>query len=154
MVWTGSNWLRIGTSGGLLWTRWWIFGFLKMSGNLLSGCTISSFSGRAKLRKQVSKFSLLPLFPYYLYLFIFILPFLDRFVLFFLSSISVFKYLLENIKGAHETGFSMETLDCRTDNSWVDFHDLGRFISTVRNQKETKTNKFQNISKVILIINT
>jgi hypothetical protein len=29
-VWTGCIWLRIGTSGGLLWTRWWAFGFHKM----------------------------------------------------------------------------------------------------------------------------
>jgi hypothetical protein len=27
-IWTGSNWLRIGTSGGLLWTQWWTFGFV------------------------------------------------------------------------------------------------------------------------------
>jgi hypothetical protein len=33
MVWTGSIWLRIGTSGGLLWTRWWTFGFHKMVGS-------------------------------------------------------------------------------------------------------------------------
>jgi hypothetical protein len=26
-VWIGSNWLRIGTGGGLLWIRWWTFGF-------------------------------------------------------------------------------------------------------------------------------
>jgi hypothetical protein len=51
MVWTGSNWLRIGTSGGLLWTRWWNFGFLKITGNFLNRCTIGSFSGRAHLRK-------------------------------------------------------------------------------------------------------
>jgi hypothetical protein len=31
--WTASIWLRIGTSGGLLWTRWWTFGFHKMLGN-------------------------------------------------------------------------------------------------------------------------
>jgi hypothetical protein len=30
MVWTGSIWLRIGISGGLLWTQWWIFGFNKI----------------------------------------------------------------------------------------------------------------------------
>jgi hypothetical protein len=51
MVWTGSNWLRIRTSGGLLWTRRWTFGFLKIAGNFLNGCTIGSFSGRAQLRK-------------------------------------------------------------------------------------------------------
>jgi hypothetical protein len=29
-AWTGSFWLRIGTGGGLLWIRWWTFGFHKM----------------------------------------------------------------------------------------------------------------------------
>jgi hypothetical protein len=33
-VYTGFIWLRIGTSGGLLWTRWWIFVFHKMMGSL------------------------------------------------------------------------------------------------------------------------
>jgi hypothetical protein len=33
MVWTGFIWLRIGTIGGLLWTRWWTFGFHKMLGS-------------------------------------------------------------------------------------------------------------------------
>ena len=32
MVWTGSSWLRIGTSGGHLWMRWWTFGFYEMRG--------------------------------------------------------------------------------------------------------------------------
>jgi hypothetical protein len=59
MVWTGLNWLRIGTSGGLLWTRWWIFGFLKIARNFLNGCTIGSFSGRAQLGKYVSMLDLL-----------------------------------------------------------------------------------------------
>jgi hypothetical protein len=54
MVWTGSNWLRIGTSGGLLRTRWWTFGFLKISRYFLNGCTIGSFSGRTQLRKYTS----------------------------------------------------------------------------------------------------
>jgi hypothetical protein len=27
-VWIGFDWLRIGTGGGLLWVRWWTFGFL------------------------------------------------------------------------------------------------------------------------------
>jgi hypothetical protein len=26
-VYSGSSWLRIGTSGGLLWIQWWTFGF-------------------------------------------------------------------------------------------------------------------------------
>jgi hypothetical protein len=30
MVWTGLIWLTVGTSGGLLWTRWWTFGFHKI----------------------------------------------------------------------------------------------------------------------------
>jgi hypothetical protein len=29
-MWIGLIWLRIGTSGGLLWTRWWTFEFHKM----------------------------------------------------------------------------------------------------------------------------
>jgi hypothetical protein len=28
---TGFGWLRIGSSGGFLWTRWWILGFHKES---------------------------------------------------------------------------------------------------------------------------
>jgi hypothetical protein len=33
--WSGVDWiwLRIGTSGGLLWTRYWAFGFHKMLGS-------------------------------------------------------------------------------------------------------------------------
>jgi hypothetical protein len=26
-VWSEFTWLRIGTVGGLLWMRWWTFGF-------------------------------------------------------------------------------------------------------------------------------
>jgi hypothetical protein len=26
-VWSVFSWLRIGTVGGLLWMRWWTFGF-------------------------------------------------------------------------------------------------------------------------------
>jgi hypothetical protein len=29
----GSMWLRIGTGGGLMWTRWWTSGFHKMLGS-------------------------------------------------------------------------------------------------------------------------
>jgi hypothetical protein len=28
--WTELTWLRTGTGGGLLWMRWWTFGFHKM----------------------------------------------------------------------------------------------------------------------------
>jgi hypothetical protein len=31
-VWTGSSWIRIGTSGGHLWLRKWTFGFHKTGG--------------------------------------------------------------------------------------------------------------------------
>ena len=31
-VWTGSNWLRIGTGGENLWMRYWTYGFHKMRG--------------------------------------------------------------------------------------------------------------------------
>jgi hypothetical protein len=30
--WTGFGWLRIGTSGGLLWTQYWTFGSQKRQG--------------------------------------------------------------------------------------------------------------------------
>jgi hypothetical protein len=33
MGWYGLMWLRIGTSGGILWTRYWTFGFHKMLGS-------------------------------------------------------------------------------------------------------------------------
>jgi hypothetical protein len=29
---TGFSWLRIGSSGGLLWTQWWTFRFNKKAG--------------------------------------------------------------------------------------------------------------------------
>jgi hypothetical protein len=29
VVWIGFDWLRTGTGGGLLWVRWWSFGFLR-----------------------------------------------------------------------------------------------------------------------------
>jgi hypothetical protein len=32
-MWTGLVWLRIGTGGELLWTRYWTFGFHEMLGN-------------------------------------------------------------------------------------------------------------------------
>jgi hypothetical protein len=44
----GLRWLRIGTSGGLLWTRYWTFGFHKMlgGGGVFSGCTNDSKKSR------------------------------------------------------------------------------------------------------------
>jgi hypothetical protein len=31
-AWTGLIWLDIGKGGGLLWMRWWTFGFHKIRG--------------------------------------------------------------------------------------------------------------------------
>jgi hypothetical protein len=28
-AWIGFGWLMTGTGGGLLWVRWWTFGFLR-----------------------------------------------------------------------------------------------------------------------------
>jgi hypothetical protein len=46
---TGLIWLRIGTGGGLLWIRWWTFGFHKMRGISWVAYDITSFSGRTLL---------------------------------------------------------------------------------------------------------
>jgi hypothetical protein len=57
MVWTGSIWLRTGTSGGLLWTRWWTFGFLEIAGNFLNGWTIAAYQeGLSSVSKEVKLF--------------------------------------------------------------------------------------------------
>jgi hypothetical protein len=47
--WDGRDWIELAQDRDL-WTRWWTFGFHKIAGNLLNGCTIGSFSGRAQLR--------------------------------------------------------------------------------------------------------
>jgi hypothetical protein len=41
---TGFVWLRIGSSGGLLWTRWWTFGFHKKAGCYLAIWVTIGFS--------------------------------------------------------------------------------------------------------------
>jgi hypothetical protein len=41
---TGFGWLRIGSSGGLLWTRWWTFGFHKKAGYFLTSWVTIGFS--------------------------------------------------------------------------------------------------------------
>jgi hypothetical protein len=51
---TGFGWLRIGSSGGLLWTRWWTFGFHKKRGYFLTSWVIISFSNNI-LHHGVSK---------------------------------------------------------------------------------------------------
>jgi hypothetical protein len=35
-VWTGFDWLRTGTGDGLLWVRWWTFGFLRHGVSLIN----------------------------------------------------------------------------------------------------------------------
>jgi hypothetical protein len=41
---TGFGWLRIGSIGELLWTRWWTFGFRKKAGYFLTSQVTISFS--------------------------------------------------------------------------------------------------------------
>jgi hypothetical protein len=53
MVWIGLIWLRIGTSGGLLWPRYWIFGFHKMPG---SSWVAAQFSDPQEGLSSVSKY--------------------------------------------------------------------------------------------------
>jgi hypothetical protein len=48
-------WLRIGTSGGLLWTRWWTFGFHKMLG---SSWVAAQLAASQEGLSSVSKFLL------------------------------------------------------------------------------------------------
>jgi hypothetical protein len=54
MGWTGFGWLRIGSSDGLLWTRWWTFGFRKKAGYFLTSWVTISFSNNI-LHLWVSK---------------------------------------------------------------------------------------------------
>jgi hypothetical protein len=53
MVWIRLIWLRIGTSGGLLWTWYWTFGFHKMLG-ISWVAHIGSFSRGTQLDEWVS----------------------------------------------------------------------------------------------------
>ena len=53
-VWTESSWLRIGTGGGHLWVRNYIFGLHKMRGNFLTSWELVIFWRRALLYR-VSK---------------------------------------------------------------------------------------------------
>jgi hypothetical protein len=48
-MWIGLIWLRVGTSGGVLWTRWWTFGFHKMRGISWLAERTLSFSRRILL---------------------------------------------------------------------------------------------------------
>jgi hypothetical protein len=56
MVWIGLIWLRIGTSGGLLWTRCWNFGFHKMLGSSwVAAQLLAPQEGLGSVSKLVSK---------------------------------------------------------------------------------------------------
>jgi hypothetical protein len=52
----GYGWLSIGSSGGLLWTRWWTFVFHKETGYFLISWVKISFSNNI-LQHGVSKWS-------------------------------------------------------------------------------------------------
>jgi hypothetical protein len=54
--WIGLTWLRIGTSGGLLWTRYWTFGFDEMLGGSWGAAQLTaSQEGLSSVNKWVSK---------------------------------------------------------------------------------------------------
>jgi hypothetical protein len=55
---TGFSWFRIGSGGGLLWTRWWTFGFHRKAGCFLTSWVTISFSNilhYGVVSKQLSK---------------------------------------------------------------------------------------------------
>jgi hypothetical protein len=55
MVWIGLIWLRIGTSGGLLWKRWWTFWFHKMLGSSWVAAQLAaSQEGLSSMSERVS----------------------------------------------------------------------------------------------------
>jgi hypothetical protein len=48
----GFNWLRIGTDGGLLWVRWWTFGFLRHGVSCSQVCEINIDRKFAQLTEE------------------------------------------------------------------------------------------------------
>jgi hypothetical protein len=56
MGWSGLIWFRIGTSGGLLWTQYWTFGFHKMLGSSWVAAQLAApQEGLSSVCKYVSK---------------------------------------------------------------------------------------------------
>jgi hypothetical protein len=53
MGWIGSIWLRIGTSGGLLWTRWWTFGLHKTQGSSWVAAQLTTSQGLSSMTEWV-----------------------------------------------------------------------------------------------------
>jgi hypothetical protein len=69
MEWIGFIWLRIGTSGGLLWTRYWTFGVHKMLGSSWGAAQFSApQEGLSSVSKYVVKRGLQDLEGYSTYL--------------------------------------------------------------------------------------
>jgi hypothetical protein len=54
MMRTGFSWLKIRSSGGLVWTRWWTFGLHKKAGYFLTSWVTVGFSNNI-LHHGVSK---------------------------------------------------------------------------------------------------
>jgi hypothetical protein len=54
LVWTGLIWFRIGTSGGLLYTRQWTFGFHKMLGSSWAATQLAASQEGLSSKKLVS----------------------------------------------------------------------------------------------------
>jgi hypothetical protein len=54
MEWTGLIWLRIGTSGGFLWIRYWTFGFHEILGSSWGAAQLAApQEGLSSVSKQV-----------------------------------------------------------------------------------------------------
>jgi hypothetical protein len=60
-VWSGFNWLRIEAGGGLLWIRWWTFGFWRQWFSYRCAYSIRwewvELGYRAPLHSSISMFS-------------------------------------------------------------------------------------------------
>jgi hypothetical protein len=58
MVWIWSIWLRLGTSGGLLWARWWTFEFRKMLGSSWEAAQLAATQeGLSSMSEWVSEWA-------------------------------------------------------------------------------------------------
>jgi hypothetical protein len=62
MVWFGLIWLGIGSVGGILWTRYWTFGFHKMLG---SSWVAAQLAGTQEGLSSLSVYDYIVLSPHY-----------------------------------------------------------------------------------------